>query len=229
MGLDQPPRFWQGISGGCMGTNGLLARLREMAQLQDVHNAQVHPQWRAAGLPYRRAVWMESAELMDHLGWKWWRKHSADKAQLVLEIVDIWHFGLSMLLLENRVNAELAERMQRHLATGKKPADPHAAIERFVQQTLSQTTFALAGFLDLCLLANLSFEDIYRYYVGKNVLNRFRQDNGYQTGAYRKSWHGKEDNGHLAELMATAGVEDSNYQDWLYGALAQRYQGVADT
>lgn len=212
-----------------MDADGSLARLREMAKLQDVHNAQVHPRWRAAGLPYRRAVWMESAELMDHLGWKWWRKHSADKAQLVLEIVDIWHFGLSMLLLENRVNAELSACIQRHLATSKKPADPHAAIERFVQQTLSQTTFAVAGFLDLCLLADLSFEDIYRYYVGKNVLNRFRQDNGYQTGAYQKIWYGKEDNGHLAELMAMSNVEDGNYQAWLYGALTQRYEAVVGT
>lgn len=37
--------------------------------------------------------------------------------------------------------------------------------------------------------------------MGKNVLNRFRQANGYRTaikeGTYRKLWGGREDNEHL--------------------------------
>ena len=35
----------------------------------------------------------------------------------------------------------------------------------------------------------------------KNVLNKFRQDNGYKTGEYSKVWFGKEDNVHLEEIL----------------------------
>ncbi|MFA6630524.1 MAG: dUTPase, partial [Sulfuricurvum sp.] len=35
---------------------------------------------------------------------------------------------------------------------------------------------------------------LYRLYVGKNILNQFRQDHGYKEGHYIKIWNGLEDN-----------------------------------
>jgi hypothetical protein len=49
----------------------------------------------------------------------------------------------------------------------------------------------------------MPFEELYRRYVGKNVLIFFRQDNGYKDGIYRKTWEGREDNEHLVELMTS--------------------------
>ena len=46
-----------------------------------------------------------------------------------------------------------------------------------------------------------TFEKLFKFYVGKNVLNKFRQDNGYKTGEYSKVWFGKEDNVHLEEIL----------------------------
>ena len=53
--------------------------------------------WMSRGREWYRAIWIECAELMEHYGgWKWWKHSRPDFAQVVLEIVDIWHFGLSL-------------------------------------------------------------------------------------------------------------------------------------
>ena len=65
------------------------------------------------------------------------------------------------------------------------------------------------------------------------LLNRFRQDNGYADGSYRKLWNGREDNEHLMDIVATLPASTPDYPDVLYAALSQRYAagapGVADT
>ena len=73
-------------------------QLAAMAELQDALNVNVHPQWRDQGHAYYRAIWVECAELLDHYGWKWWKHQHTDLEQVKLEIVDIWHFGLSQLI-----------------------------------------------------------------------------------------------------------------------------------
>ena len=40
----------------------------------------------------------------------------------------------------------------------------------------------------------LNATQLYRLYVGKNILNQFRQDHGYKEGNYIKVWNGEEDN-----------------------------------
>jgi hypothetical protein len=69
----------------------------------------------------------------------------------------------------------------------------------------------------------MDWDDLFRQYVGKNVLNFFRQDNGYKQGTYRKTWAGREDNEHLVEVLETLDAQDESFQDNLYQALAQRY------
>ena len=38
-----------------------------MLELQDLMNTRVHQEWRAQGFEWHRAIWIECAELMDHL------------------------------------------------------------------------------------------------------------------------------------------------------------------
>ena len=47
----------------------------------------------------------------------------------------------------------------------------------------------------------LNRTELFRQYVGKNVLNFFRQDNGYKEGTYRKFWSGREDNEVLVDIL----------------------------
>ena len=60
-------------------------------------------------------------------------------------------------------------------------------------------------------------------YVCKNVLNRFRQDQGYKEGSYRKLWAGREDNEHLIEILGSVSVEPEQMFDMLYQQLELRY------
>ena len=75
-----------------------------MLALQANMNAKVDPNWITARYPYLRAVAIEGAEAIEHHGWKWWKKQDKDLSQLQMELVDIWHFILSEILLRNDDN-----------------------------------------------------------------------------------------------------------------------------
>ena len=55
-------------------------------------------------------------------------------------------------------------------------------------------------------------EDIFKYYLVKNLLNIFRQDNGYKTGEYIKDWNGEEDNAVCLEIAADIPADDNFIQ-----------------
>ena len=63
--------------------------------------------------------------------------------------------------------------------------------------------------------------------MGKNVLNFFRQDHGYQEGTYVKNWAGREDNEHLVELVAALDSSAEDFADEVYKALSSRYAELA--
>ena len=69
----------------------------------------------------------------------------------------------------------------------------------------------------------LTPEVLYQQYVGKNVLNFFRQDHGYQEGTYIKLWGGREDNEHLVEVLAALDDTAPDYPEAVYQALSERY------
>lgn len=197
--------------------------LREMAALQAAHNEAVDPAWRTAGLAYYRAIWVECAELLDHYGWKWWKHQTRDLPQVRLELVDIWHFGLSMLLLEDRVDEALAETMRVGLTGPREPEPFPEAVEALAAAAVAQRSFDVPAFLTCLRAVELDLPGLYRAYVGKNVLNAFRQDHGYKAGTYDKLWQGREDNVHLVELEQALSVEAPDFREALYAALAARY------
>ena len=202
------------------------AQLRNMAALQDRHNRQVHAEWRDQGYEYYRAVWIECAELLDHIGWKWWRRQQPDIEQARLEVVDIWHFGLSDLLRANAVNDALADRMAERANASESAdqrADLRAAVETLALATLTHKSFDIEAFVDVMNALPMRLDELHDIYVGKNVLNAFRQDHGYRDGSYVKIWNGREDNAHLAEIAARLDVSQSSYADDLYAALEARY------
>lgn len=205
---------------------GIEARVGAMLKLQDEVNTRVHPQWRAQGYPWYRAIWVECAELLDHHGWKWWKQQTPDWEQVRLELVDIWHFGLSALLTAEIPAAVIAARLaEKPGAERVRDAEAfRCAVEDFAASTLHARTFDLPGFAALLRTADLDFEALYRGYVGKNVLNRFRQDRGYQQGTYRKHWNGREDNEWLALLSADLDPESANFAADLHAALDACYR-----
>lgn len=203
-------------------------QLITMLEMQDSMNTKVHPRWREQGYEWYRAIWIESAELMDHYGWKWWKKQGIDRDQVVLELIDIWHFGISTLLTSGRPLHEIAAEVESELrkeSYGK--TDFRLDVEQFALDTLRTRGFSVSSFARLMAGIGLTFDALYASYVGKNVLNFFRQDHGYKEGSYIKLWAGKEDNQHLVEVLESLDPRREDLREAVYAELSARYQLVS--
>jgi dimeric dUTPase (all-alpha-NTP-PPase superfamily) len=199
-------------------------QLATMLELQGNMNTKVHAEWRDQDFEWYRAIWVECAELLDHYGWKWWKKQTPDVDQIALELVDIWHFGLSLLLLSGDDLETIGDRVIAGFVDQQGSDDFASDLEEFTAQTLVTKEFDIAGFARLMDGINMDFETLYVGYVGKNVLNFFRQDNGYQDGSYHKQWGGKEDNEHLVEIVAQLDTSAASFKDDLYSQMQSTYQ-----
>lgn len=199
-----------------------------MLKMQDRMNRRVHEDWRSQEFAWHRAVWVECAELVDHHGYKWWKHQEADMAQVQLEVVDIWHFGMSSRMSSDGDLPQLAGILAGELAAA---GDSHPSLleasDELAGIAASERRFCATAFAHLMVASELTFADLYRQYLGKNVLNFFRQDHGYKEGSYRKLWDGREDNEHLMELLASIDTADGDAEKTLYGALASRYAETA--
>ena len=84
-------------------------------------------------------------------------------------------------------------------------------IENFTLKIIQNKRFDYYEFTCLCNTLGLTFAKLSSMYISKNVLNIFRQNNGYKDGTYEKTWFGKEDNVHLMEIFNE--VNDSEESD----------------
>ena len=201
----------------------MQTQLLVMLEMQDAMNSRVNPDWRQAGNAWYRAIWTECAEMLDHYGWKWWKHQQPDLEQVQLELVDIMHFAMSDYLLQNDDNAAVAARIEAELSDPRQVEDIRSAIEVMAQTTIAQQSMHFSDFANIMALIEMDFEQLYRTYVGKNVLNFFRQDHGYKDGSYIKVWGGREDNEHLAELLASLDSNSADFRDAVYQGLMARY------
>lgn len=204
----------------------MVFQLGTMLDLQHAMNTKVHPEWRTQGFAWYRAIWVECAELMDHYGWKWWKKQEPDYDQVRLELIDIWHFGLSALMQASQTNdnRKLAEMIAKELGQDVRSADFRESLESFTEWTLVNRTFSVRHFAGLMAAANMDFSTLYTGYIGKNVLNFFRQDHGYKEGTYIKLWQGREDNEHLVEICSELDATAHTFQQDVYECLKNRYR-----
>jgi C_GCAxxG_C_C family probable redox protein len=194
-----------------------------MLELQDAMNRKVNDDWRDAGYPWYRAIWTECAEMLDHYGWKWWKHQKPDMQQVHLEIVDIWHFALSDLILHNATLEEAAELAMKGLGEPSEVVDFRTSIEQLAMASIQRQSADISHFAAVMQAAELDFDELFKTYVGKNVLNFFRQDHGYKEGSYIKMWNGREDNEYLAEILAKLDADSSDFSDEVYRLLEQAY------
>lgn len=204
----------------------MLTAVQTMLDLQDKMNTKVHPRWREQGYEWYRAAWIECAELMDHAGYKWWKHAEPDIEQIQLEVVDIWHFGMSALLVGNEDTEALAADIVADLSASTDASlTLLEASEALASACITSESFSTSAFLDLMQASSLSFDQLYRMYVGKNVLNFFRQDHGYKDGSYVKVWDGREDNEHLSDILSGLDASDVGFADAVYTGLKAAYPG----
>ena len=202
--------------------------LINMLTMQHSMNTRVHENWVEQNFEWYRAAWIECGELIEHYGYKWWKKQEPDLEQVRLEVIDIWHFGMSALFRDGKdidqIAEEMAAELQAHVPTG---LDVRESTEALALHCLQTRSFSPARFWDLMLAAGLDFDSLYTAYVGKNVLNFFRQDHGYKDGTYIKNWTGREDNEHLVELVAELDKDAGDFAQQVYQALEKRYSELA--
>ncbi len=199
-----------------------------MLDLQNTMNSKVHSEWQTQNFEWYRAIWVECAELMDHYGWKWWKYQEPDTEQVALELIDIWHFGLSLLLQSGESVDSICKRICEELVISTDTDDFRVDLESFTGLTLSDKEFHIGAFARLMAGINMDFATLFSGYIGKNVLNFFRQDHGYKEGTYRKLWHdGREDNEHLVELIQILDTDRTDFKNELYKGLSTRYEKEA--
>ena len=201
-------------------------RLQEMLQIQDKTNSRLNPDWKVADYNFLLAAKVEAAEAVDHLGYKWWSDKPADYDQARMECVDMWHFLLSEICCVDGDSGEYEETVG-HLewwclendleVSGRdRPWWPFAKF-----MTEADILEAVELFTMCCAMVNLTFDELYKLYIGKAALNRFRWANGYGS-TYQKIWDGREDNEHLTEILANTPDEDVSI-DFITESLTARY------
>ena len=195
----------------------ILIMLQLQNQLNDATNGE---EWTKGVtkngkiINWRRCIYMECAEMIDSFSWKHWKNiaQEPDWDNHQIEVVDVWHFIISLALedyaqkLKGGVE-DLAINISMLSSFASIDVDTQhfalqddviAKVENLMRISLSQDDLDLEGlmgeFFDLVLMSGLNLNTLYRLYVGKNILNQFRQDNGYKDGSYIKIWDGEEDN-----------------------------------
>lgn len=221
----------------------ILLMLQLQAQLNDATNGD---EWtkgvtkNGKTINWKRCIYMECAEMVDSFSWKHWKSinQEPDWDNLQIEVVDVWHFIMS-LAIENYSNTlrggieDLAINISSQDSFSSidtknelfaSQDDVIAKVENIMLISLSKDDLDLESlvkeFFDLVLMSGLDLETLYRLYVGKNILNQFRQDNGYKDGSYIKVWDGEEDN----VVMKRIWEHNNNIKpDVLYKELTKLY------
>ena len=198
-------------------------KIINMLELQDSMNSKVNADWRNAGNEWYRAIWIEASEMLEHYGWKWWKHQEPDVMQVKLEVVDIVHFALSIRLEQGGDIEQAAEKIAGEFTSSMQAGDVRKTIECLALLTLTDQGAHFNFIAGIMKHLDMSFDELYEIYVGKNVLNMFRQDHGYKDGTYNKVWNGREDNEYLADIMDQLNSDSATFQDDIYNALRENY------
>ncbi len=204
----------------------MKTQILEMLQLQQELNSKINKNWRKERTKedFTRAIWIECAEAVDSLPWKWWKKQTADLDNLKIEVVDIWHFILSYILLDyenisDALESDYIKTFEKGINEDFHNININGAylnhylgeteynnkliflIERVAEGFLKESPLEGIFFFGLLVRNTLSFDKLYLLYIGKNILNHIRQETGYKEGKYKKVINGIEDNKYLFEIV----------------------------
>jgi len=190
-------------------------------------------------IDWRRCTYLECAELIESYPWKHWKNIDArpDYANIQIEAVDIWHFIMSQGLeeykrgelgsietLANNINAlsnfsEFSGELREHF---KDYYEQIAVVENLMKILFcgGSTEKLMSAFIDVAMQSGLNLDTLYTLYVGKNILNQFRQDHGYKEGTYIKIWNGEEDNVTMQSILEK---NENVTPEALYSALEEAY------
>ena len=179
----------------------------EFATAQEALNEYTTPMWQQVltANHFRTAMFDEFAELLNSSNWKWWKKQDQhDSWNLKVEVIDIFHFALSIFILD-------AQHLLKHEHVFCECGKGHnymvsesgnifhdVFINKAVKLLSEPTTTAMDDLFDSL---GMNAEEISALYIAKSQLNFFRQSTGYKDGTYVKIQDGIEDNVKLKHLV----------------------------
>ncbi|MCD5385347.1 dUTP diphosphatase [Candidatus Gracilibacteria bacterium] len=218
----------------------------EMFKLQDTLNKKTSgDNWKLGVtnkgkiINWRRCIYMELAEAIDSVSWKHWKNIDGgiDYENFKVELIDIWHFLMSELLRFYSIDelVILVTKYSKIKSNIKLPInwkkENNTQIDDILEPYENLMALSLLKIDDkdylesliesffICLdSAGISFDGLYKLYIGKNVLNKFRQDHGYKEGVYIKIWNGEEDNVVMQKI-----IENTLGFDEIYTELEEVY------
>lgn len=212
-----------------MTTQELMTKqITIMLDMQDAMNTKVNDNWFSQGFEWYRAIWIECGEMLEHFGWKWWKHQDPDAEQVKMELVDIFHFGLSSRIdgasSKDDVDYQaIAEQLTSEIIHPITKNDFKQTLEVLAAEAVANKHFDGKSFAGCMLQMEMPFEELYKSYVGKNTLNFFRQDHGYKEGTYIKEWSGREDNEYLVDILNSLDTSDENFKEKVYQGLKDNY------
>jgi len=171
-------------------------------------------------IDWKRCAYLECAELIESYPWKHWKNIDADPdfENIKIEAVDIWHFIMSQALADYKNKElgsieELADNIvnlpnfhifrEPTVPTEKDYYEQIETVEEMMRTLLcgGSTEKLVMQFIDIAIQSGLNLDSLYKLYIGKNILNQFRQDHGYKEGRYIKEWNGEEDNVTMQRIL----------------------------
>ena len=201
----------------------ILQMLQLQQQLNDATNGK---DWEKGitkhgkKIDWKRCIYLECAELIESYPWKHWKNIDAkpDYENIKIEAVDTWHFIISQALEDYKIKKlgsieDLAKRIHAldnfcDFTAETKPCTKTNYEQIEVVETLIKTLFCdepidklMEDFINVSIISGLNLDSLYTLYVGKNILNQFRQDHGYKEGSYIKIWQGEEDNVAMQRIL----------------------------
>ena len=168
---------------------------KKMLNKQEELNNLTYPKWKEelTLFDWQSAVLVEAGELLESFGYKWWKKQNKDMENVKVELIDILHFLLSNL-------SYYPKESEFYIFNGfynEGFLDDNFDIEndldfkKNVLYLVSEISEIKEQFFYLAKLfkyTGMDFNEVYRAYFVKNILNEFRQKNGYKQGTYIKMW-----------------------------------------
>ncbi len=221
-------------------------KILEMLELQDTFNSYtswndwrkwISNKWKI--INWKRCIYMELAEAIDSISWKHWKNidWGIDYENFKVEMIDVWHFIMSELEIyfSNEELVELISKYSSEKSEIKLPLEwakkdninLDKIIKPYEDLMLSTLTTKTKNDLELFLkrffialdTTSINFDDLYKLYIWKNVLNKFRQDNWYKEWNYIKIWNWEEDNVIMQKI-----IENTSWFDNIYNSLKEVYK-----
>lgn len=211
-------------------------KVETMFLLQHQLNTLIKDRWyEDESMDFQRAAMIELGELMDHYGYKWWKKQTPDVDQCKLEVVDIAHFVISHLIQDDLRNNKGYNHSVELFAGGideayglsysLHPEGIRSLLDKLIGMA-AEKDFDSIALGSLMVMFDINFDELSDKYILKNTLNIFRNKNGYNEGTYIKNWNGKEDNEVLMEIYEKLDHSREDFATQLYLELDRAYQVV---